>query len=118
MDRSDVITLISLKPFQDELGRWKTEEHSTDVYVQVDSVSQAEFFEAGRNGFKPEFRFRMFAGDYDGQPVCMYRDQPYAIYRTFLRRNDTLELYVERKGGTNGKKGDAGGSAGCDCGDS
>lgn len=104
MDRSDVITLIKNTPSQDEFGRWVTTPSSTDVFVQVDSVSQSEFFEAGRNGHNPEYRFRMFSGDYDGQTECEYNGDKYAIYRTYKRRNDVVELYVERKGGTNGEK--------------
>lgn len=107
MDRSAVITLIKNTYTQDDYGRWMPSTVTQDVYVQVDSVNQSEFFEAGRNGLNPEFRFRMFAGDYDGQLVCEYNGKPYSIYRTYLRRNDVLELYVERKGGTNGETRDA-----------
>lgn len=103
MDKSDVLTLIQQTPMQDEYGRWKTEDNTRDVFVQVDSISQSEFFEAGRNGHNPEYRFRMFFGDYEGETACEYHGLPYAIYRTYQRRNDVLELYVERKGGTNGK---------------
>ena len=108
MDRSDVITLIKKTPVQDDYGRWTTTKTKRDVFVQVDSISQAEFFEAGRNGLNPEFRFRMFNGDYDGETACEFHGDSYAVYRTYLRRNDVLELYVERKGGTN--KAASGGS--------
>lgn len=101
MDRSDVITLIANTKTQDDYGRWIKTETKEDVFVQVDSINQAEFYEAGRNGLNPEFRFRMFAGDYSGQMECEYNGLRYAIYRNYLRRNDVLELYVERKGGTN-----------------
>lgn len=103
MDRSDVITLIKQVSAQDAYGRWIDTEFRQDVFVQVDSVSQAEFFDGGRNGFNPEFRFRMFFGDYDNQVECEYNGQRYAIYRVYQSRNDVLELYVERKGGTNGQ---------------
>ena len=103
MDKSDVLTLIKQTPKQDSYGRWKTENTTKDVFVQVDSITQSEFFEAGRNGHNPEYRFRMFFGDYEGETACKFHGQPYAIYRTYQRRNDVLELYVERKGGTNGE---------------
>ena len=107
MDRSDVLTLVSQQKTQDEYGRWVSTQTTNDVYIQVDSISQNEFYQAGRNGLNPEYRFRMFAGDYDGQTLCTFHDKDYTIYRTYLRRDDTLELYVERKGGTNGKAGNA-----------
>ena len=105
MDRSDVITLISLSQVQDEYGRWVKTEKADDVFVQVDSVSQQEFYEAGRNGLNPEFRFRMFFGDYDGQSICEYDGLRYSIYRTYRQRNDVIEFYVERQGGTNAAQG-------------
>lgn len=101
MDRSDIITLIKATQTQDDFGRWQKIETTQDVFVQVDSISQNEFFEAGRNGLNPEYRFRMFFGDYEGQTECIFNGLRYSIYRTYRNRNDVLELYVERKGGTN-----------------
>ncbi len=102
MDRSDTITLISETTAQDEFGVWRTTETEKEVYCSVSSVTANEFFEGGRNGLNPEFRMTMFAGDYCGERTLIFHGQRYAIYRTYLGRNDTLELYVERKGGTNG----------------
>ena len=102
MDRSDVLTLVAHTKTQDDFGRWVFKDTTRDVFVQVDSITQPEFFAAGRNGHNPEFRFRMFSGDYDGESVCIFRGDPFAVYRTYKRRNDIIELYVERKGGTNG----------------
>ena len=102
MDRSDVINLISEKVTgRDKYGRKIREKTPRQVFVQVDSISMNEFYEAGRNGLNPQFRFRMFAGDYENERVCEYKGQQYAIYRTFMRDDDTIELYVERQGGTN-----------------
>ena len=102
MDRSDVLTLINQSRTQDDFGRWISTNTTRDVFVQVDSITQAEFYDAGRIGLNPEYRFRLFNGDYDGEELCEFHGQRYAIYRTYLRRDDTLELYVERTGGTNG----------------
>lgn len=102
MDRSVVLTLIAVTTAQDDYGVWRETETSRDVYAQVDSVSRSEFFEAGRNGLNPQFVFTMFYGDYNGEQICEYNDKRYAIYRTYLTKTDTIELYAERKGGTNG----------------
>lgn len=59
-------------------------------------------FEAGRNGLNPEWRFNVFAGDYQGETVVEYHGATYSIYRTY-ENDDYIELYVERKGGTDGK---------------
>lgn len=101
MDRSDVISLISIVKTQDDYGVWRETEESADVYCQVDSATQKEFFEGGRNGLNPAFKFTMFFADYADQPIVEYNGNRYSIYRTYLRRDDKIELYVERKGGTN-----------------
>lgn len=103
MDRSEVITLLAPTQTQDTTGVWRTSYTETDVYCQVDSVTQQEFFEGGRNGLNPSYRFTVFFGDYAGQPLVQYNGSTYSIYRTYMGRNDTLELYAERKGGTNGR---------------
>ena len=47
----------------------------------------------------------MFFGDYSGESVVEYNGGTYSVYRTYLRKTDIIELYVERKGGTNGIQG-------------
>ena len=101
MDRSDVIKLISETRTQDDYGRWIAKKTEKQVMCQVDSITRAQFFEGGRNGLNPEFKFTMFFGDYNGESVVEYQGKTYAVYRTYLRRTDIIELYVERKGGTN-----------------
>ena len=103
MDRSEVITLLSTTKEQNDYGVWVETPSSRDVFCQVDSVTRAEFFDGGRNGLNPEFRMTMFVGDYDGEQMLIYNGKSYSVYRTYQGRNDTIELYVERKGGTNGK---------------
>lgn len=103
MDRSTPITLLTTAKEQDDYGVWVETITSKDVFAQVDSVTRAEFFEGGRNGLNPEYRMTMFSGDYDGQKMLIYNGNTYSIYRTYMAKNDTIELYVERKGGSNGK---------------
>ena len=102
MDRTSVITLIGAKQTQDSNGVWKSTQTERDVYCQVDSVTRSEFYEAGRNGLNPEYRFTMFLYDYDGEDTLRYNGRTYGIYRTYMGRNDSIELYAERKGGANG----------------
>lgn len=125
MDRSQVIKLISETHVQDANGVWRDsgqtywkdergyivrdEQHEEllfsqnyrEVFCQVDSVTQSEFFEGGRNGLNPEYRFTMFAPDYQNERIVEYNGRLYAIYRTYQPRTDIIELYAERKGGTN-----------------
>jgi hypothetical protein len=103
MDRSEVITLVAVTRTQNDFGVWEEHETRRNVFCQVDSVSRSEFFEGGRNGLNPEYRFKLFFGDYNGETVVIFKGSAYSVYRTYQPRTDTVELYVERKGGTNGK---------------
>lgn len=108
MDRSNTIKLISSTKTQDENGVWRETLAAREVFCNVSSVSASEFFEGGRNGLNPEYRMTLFFGDYQGETMLEYEGKTYAIYRTYHGRNDELELYVERKGGTNGKENEPG----------
>ena len=101
MDRSEVLSLISERKYQDDFGVWRKEESKRDIFCNVSSVTASEFFDGGRNGLNPEFRFVVFFADYEGERTVEYKGLRYAVYRTFHARTDSLELYCERQGGTN-----------------
>lgn len=96
----DVLQLVSVTKSQNSYGVWEKTEELKQVYCKVSSVSQSEFFEAGRNGLNPEWRFMVFAGDYNGEETVIFQEKRYGVYRTFYT-GDWVELYVQRKGGTN-----------------
>lgn len=104
MARSDVIQLIAVTVTGwDDNGLPQETETARQVFCRVASVSQSEYFGGGRNGLNPAYKFTVFAGDYAGESIVRYQGKRYAVYRTFQAPGrDELELYVERKGGTNG----------------
>lgn len=98
-----VITLISTTKEKNDYGVLVETPVSRNVFCQRKSISRAEFFGAGRNGLNPDFMVEVFSGDYAGERTCVFEGQPYAIYRTYLPEgSDYVELYCQRKGGTNG----------------
>lgn len=97
-----VIQLISASFAKDAYGVSQPTETSRQVFAQVDSVTRAEFYQGGRSGLNPELVFTVFAADYQGEAICSYAGSRYGIYRTFHKGGDYMELYAERKGGTNG----------------
>ena len=104
MDRSDVCTLLKYTRTQNDAGVWvDTLSSQREVFCHVDSVTRSEFFEGGRSGLNPEYRISMFYGDYEGEAIVLYNGLPYSVYRTYYAKNDIIELYVERKGGTNAR---------------
>jgi SPP1 family predicted phage head-tail adaptor len=68
-------------------------------------VTKQEFYEAGRNGLNPQFMAQIFAAEYNGEELVEYQGRTYSIYRTYhVPGTDYMELYIERKGGSNGKQ--------------
>lgn len=102
MDRSNVINLIATTYERDARGVMQATETARQVFCNVTSVTASEFFEGGRSGLNPEYRFTVFYADYNGEAVVEYHGKRYGVYRTYQAGTDTLELYAERKGGTNG----------------
>ena len=102
MDGSNVIKLIKETKSQDEIKQWISVETERQVYCDVRSVSRAEWFDAGREGLKPSLVFIMFAPDYEGEKIVEYSGKRYGVYRTYVGRNERIELYVEEKGGLDG----------------
>lgn len=99
MDKSRVLTLIGVTYTADSIGQQIPEETTREVYCSVSSVSASEWFEAGRAGLKPEYRATMFAPDYQSEQIAELDGVRYSVYRTYLGRNETIELYLERKAG-------------------
>lgn len=107
MDRSDVITLVGTAHTQNDYGVWTDAETAREVFCAVESVTRSEYFEGGKNGLVPEYKFIVFSGDYADEKTVLYKGRAYGIYRTFLGKTDRLELYAERKGGVNAVVTDA-----------
>lgn len=99
MDRSTVIYLVGETYEQNDYGVLIPTTTKTQVYADVTSVTATEWFEGGRNGLNPEYRMRIFAPEYNGEKIIEYNGIQYTIYRTYMARNDILELYVQRKMG-------------------
>lgn len=99
MDKSRVLTLIGVTYTPDALGQLVPQETRREVFCNLSSVSASEWFEAGRAGLNAEHRAVMFAYDYAGEAIAELDGVRYGIYRTYLGRNETIELYLERKAG-------------------
>ena len=93
---TDVLTLIAQTISTDQYGNEVATEVEKQVFCEVDSITQTEFYQAANTELNPEYKFTIFFGDYDGQLLVEYNGVRYAIYRTY-RADDNLELYVERK---------------------
>lgn len=100
MGRSDVLTLIEQTYTTDANGVQRASETRRTVFCDVASVSRAEWTDGGRLGLNPELQFSMFAYDYAGEEICEYNGVRYTVYRTYRTQDDSIELYVERRTGS------------------
>lgn len=101
----DVLKLIQTTYERNKYGQNVPVNTEKEVFCERSSVGRNDFYNAGRNGLNPQFVFKIFKGEYEGESICEYKGQSYSIYRTYETDDDYIELYVERKGGTNGEKG-------------
>ena len=99
MDRSNVMYLIKETATQDEIGQFISTEEKRLVYCDVRSVSRSEWFEAGRDGLQPSFVLVTFRPDYEDEKLVEFEGRRYGVYRTYVAKNERIELYVEEKGG-------------------
>ena len=97
MDRSTVLFLINETFTQDEIGQQIPIQTSTEVFAQVESVSGTEWHNAGRNDIRPAYKFTMFVYDYNNEKIVIYDGIRYEVYRTYIKKNDYIELYVQEK---------------------
>lgn len=99
MNHAYKITLLTSKYTQDAIGQWVKTADETDVFGYVSSITMSEFYQAGMQGFKPDFRITIWMTEYHDEEELVYNDKVYSIYRTYIRDDGRIELYVtERKG--------------------
>ena len=98
----EVLYLISVTYQTDDYGVRRPTETKKEVYCKVSSVTRAEFFGGGRAGLNPDHQFSICAADYNGEQIIEYDGDRYSVYRVYhVPGTDYLEMYTERKGGTN-----------------
>lgn len=98
MNRSEVVYLVDETYSQNEYGVITPTSSKRKVYCSKTSVTSSEWFEGGRNGLNPEYRFRLFKYDYQNEEILEYNSIQYTIYRTY-ENNDVIDLYVEKRKG-------------------
>lgn len=96
------IDLVTITTEKDDLNQVveKTRTSAT-VLAQIDSVTQSEFYEAGRLGFQPDFRATIYDFEYTDEPIVRWNGKLYSVYRTYyINGADRVELYCTERGGT------------------
>ncbi len=99
MDRSNIVTLIKTEHVKNNIGVYEVFETKRDIFCNIGSVSGSEWMEAGRIGINPQYKITVFEYDYAGEVIAELNGVRYGIYRTYLGKNENLELYLEKKAG-------------------
>lgn len=97
--RDDIAYLINKTIVEDDIGNQIEQEVSKEVFCTVESITQSEYFQASQSGLKPQIKLTMSEFDYSGETEVEYNTKRYAIYRTFLRNDERIELYLTEKAG-------------------
>lgn len=99
----DYIYFLSEKEEQDAAGVFHSVTARRGSFCKISSVSRSEFYNAGRSGLNPDYEATVFAMDYQGEKLAEFNGMTYSIYRTYrVPGTDYMELYMERRGGSNG----------------
>ena len=80
---TDEITLITYEEHQDEIGNWIKTPVETEAFCSISSITRAEFFDAGRNGMKPDCVATMRLCDYDEQTEARLNGKRLHLRRRF-----------------------------------
>jgi SPP1 family predicted phage head-tail adaptor len=97
--RDDIINLCSMGITKDEIGNQIPTPSSTEVFCTVESISQSEYFQASQKGLKPQLKITMWEFDYSGETTIEWNTKKYTVYRTYLRNDERIELYLTTKAG-------------------
>mgnify|MGYP001143288736 CR=1 FL=1 len=82
------------------VGSSADEDVRTAVFAEVDPVGRDEYEAAGQQGMKAEYKFTVWAAEYDEQEEVEYNGRRLSIYRTYgARSDDKIELYAAERAG-------------------
>lgn len=99
MNLVEQISLVSIEYAQDDLGEWTETRSDNYVFATIESVSASEFYNAGLQGLKPEYRAVIYMVEYNGEELVELFGKIYNVYRTYRRNDGRIELYLNEKKG-------------------
>lgn len=94
---ADVLTLITQTRGVDEYGDAVINESTREVFAEVQSVGQKEFYQAQALGLQPEIKFVLADYyDYNGEKLVEWDGKRYSVLRTYSA-SQKLELVCTRE---------------------
>jgi SPP1 family predicted phage head-tail adaptor len=93
------INLISQSFIYDEIGQQIATETINEAFCEVKSIRQAEFYQAGQNGLKADVLAIIWEFEYSNEKIVEIDNVRYDVYRTFVKSDERIELYLSKKVG-------------------
>lgn len=88
----DVIKLIWLESFINDIGDLEENEIEREVFANKKSVRASEFYQAMAIGLRPEIMFEIRASEYLDERSLIWENRKYDIIRTYSKNGEMLEL--------------------------
>ncbi|MBG9983340.1 phage head closure protein [Aerococcaceae bacterium DSM 111022] len=92
---NDEVTLITKNEKQDKYKNVIYDEERITILCREESITRAEFYNAGREGHKPSVTLVIHPYEYFRQQELEYKGQRYRVIRTFSDDIEELELVCE-----------------------
>ena len=93
----DVIDLIDVVTGQNAQGQFTESETTTsNIFANVKSVRQSEFYQALASNLRPEIAFEIRTVDYSEQKRLSYNSNKYEIIRTYSKNQEITELICQK----------------------
>lgn len=73
------------------------------IFAELKSTSREENFSAGQEGYRRVRKFKVWAHEYDDEPILEYGKERLTIYRTYKLNSEYIELYAGERIG-NGRR--------------
>lgn len=96
---NELLFLILQSDEVDDYGDPVTKETSRQVFCEIRSVGQKEFYQAHTKGLKPEIVFVLSDYlDYENEMLAVYNGQRYRVLRTYrVNGSNKIELVCYRE---------------------
>lgn len=89
---NEIIKLITIKEDTNEVGDLVKVRTEREVFSDIKSIGQSEFYQAQAVGLKPEIKFVLADYyDYSNEKIIDYNGIDYRVIRTY-RNNNEIEL--------------------------
>lgn len=97
---NEIVTLITETFKEDDIGQYIPTENKMEIFCRMESISKNEWFDAGRNGLKPQLKVILPEYNYEATEKVEYDGERYSVYRMFRnQKTNEVELYLEKKAG-------------------